>query len=148
MTNLALQNFHSYSRQLLQNIILHKSCIKVEMNEYGVKLTSKYGLQAERTTLWAFRYFPSAASVQSTNVPDTSSVSKFCINVDWWLFHLRQNCWSSSIFLPSICNQSRKARRPLVIRRFAKNSSYRRDEGQLACRVHRVYTTRSWLRVD
>jgi hypothetical protein len=64
-----------------------------------VGLTSKYGLQAERTTLWAFRYFPSAASVQSTSVPDSSNVSKFCIRVDWWLFHLRQNCWSSSIIL-------------------------------------------------
>jgi len=60
-------------------------------------LTSKYGLHAERTTLWALRVFPSAARVQSTSVPLSRSVSKFCMSVLWWLFHLRQNCWSSSM---------------------------------------------------
>lgn len=47
--------------KIKENMVLRKSDKK--------KLTSKYGLHAERTTLWAFRYFPSAANVQSTSVP-------------------------------------------------------------------------------
>lgn len=45
-------------------------------------LTSKYGLHADKTTLCAFRNFPSAASVQSTSVPFSRSVSKTAISVD------------------------------------------------------------------
>lgn len=67
-------------------------------NTYIYKnLTSKYGLHADKTTLCAFRHFPSAANVQSTKVPFSNNVSKTATNVDWWLFHLKQNCWSSSI---------------------------------------------------
>lgn len=56
-------------------------------------LTPKYGLQADRTTLWAFRYRPSAANVQSTRVPLSRRLSNTEISVLWWLFHRRQNCW-------------------------------------------------------
>lgn len=84
-----------------RNYLLKGNNWRLEKIKRKWKLTSKYGLHAERTTLWAFRYFPSAANVQSTNVPDSSNVSKFCISVVWWLFHLRQNCWSSSILLNS-----------------------------------------------
>lgn len=74
-----------------------------------IKLTAKYGLHAERTTLCAFRNFPSAANVQSTNVPFSKSVSNTEMSVLWWLFHRRQNCWSSSILgLLIICVDSRK----------------------------------------
>lgn len=61
------------------------------------ELTAKYGLHAESTTLCAFRNFPSAANVQSTRVPFSSNVSNTDISVLWWLFHRRQNCWSSSM---------------------------------------------------
>lgn len=79
----------------------------------GVILTAKYGLQAHKTTLWAFKNLPSAASVQSTSVPFSKSVSNTLINVLWWLFHRRQNCWSSSIlsfccFYYCFCNRRRK----------------------------------------
>lgn len=47
-----------------------------------IKLTSKYGLHADKTTLCAFRHFPSAANVQSTNVPFSNNVSKTATNVD------------------------------------------------------------------
>lgn len=46
-------------------------------------LTAKYGLHADKTTLWAFRNFPSAASVQSTSVPFSSRVSNTDISVLW-----------------------------------------------------------------
>lgn len=59
--------------------------------------TEKYGLHAERTTLCAFKNFPSAANVQSTRVSLSNSVSNTDISVLWWLFHRRQNCWSSSM---------------------------------------------------
>lgn len=75
--------------------------VGLSKDKQNVSLTSKYGLHAERTTLWALRVFPSAASVQSTSVPLSRSVSKFCMSVLWWLFHLRQNCWSSSMVLAS-----------------------------------------------
>ena len=58
------------------------------------KLTAKYGLQAHSTTLWACRNRPSAANVQSTSVWFSRSVSKTASKVCWWLFHLKQNCWS------------------------------------------------------
>lgn len=77
----------------------------------NIFLTSKYGLHAERTTLWALRVFPSAARVQSTSVPLSRSVSKFCMSVLWWLFHLRQNCWSSSMVVlasfPRFCTDEK-----------------------------------------
>lgn len=77
----------------------------------NILLTSKYGLHAERTTLWALRVFPSAARVQSTSVPLSRSVSKFCMSVLWWLFHLRQNCWSSSMVVlasfPRFCTDEK-----------------------------------------
>jgi len=61
--------------------------------------------------LWALRVFPSAARVQSTSVPLSRSVSKFCISVLWWLFHLRQNCWSSSMVIlasfPRFCTNDK-----------------------------------------
>lgn len=44
-------------------------------------LTAKYGLQAESTTLCALRNFPSAAKVQSTNVPFSNRVSNTLISV-------------------------------------------------------------------
>lgn len=62
-----------------------------------IKLTAKYGLHADKTTLCAFRNLPSAANVQSTNVPFSRSVSNTLISVLWWLFQRRQNCWSSSM---------------------------------------------------
>lgn len=61
--------------------------------------------------MWALRVFPSAARVQSTSVPLSRSVSKFCMSVLWWLFHLRQNCWSSSMVVlasfPRFCTDEK-----------------------------------------
>lgn len=85
--------------------------VRLSNDKQNVSLTSKYGLHAERTTLWALRVFPSAARVQSTSVPLSRSVSKFCMSVLWWLFHLRQNCWSSSMVVlasfPRFCTDER-----------------------------------------
>ena len=44
-------------------------------------LTAKYGLHADKTTLCAFKNFPSAANVQSTSVPFSNNVSKTLIKV-------------------------------------------------------------------
>lgn len=72
--------------------------MKSWQQKLDLRLTEKYGLHAERTTLCAFRNFPSAANVQSTRVSLSNNVSNTAISVLWWLFHRRQNCWSSSMF--------------------------------------------------
>lgn len=56
----------------------------IKINNFAKKvneLTAKYGLHADSTTLCALRNFPSAANVQSTNVPFSKSVSNTLISV-------------------------------------------------------------------
>lgn len=57
--------------------------------------SSKNGLQADRTTLWAFMLDPSHAKVTSTRDWEDKSSSKTVIRFPWWLFHFKQNCWVS-----------------------------------------------------
>jgi hypothetical protein len=61
---------------------LKKSGSQIWVNLKKKIQTSKNGLHAESTTLWAFRHFPSAANVQSTSVPFSNSVSKTATRVD------------------------------------------------------------------
>lgn len=56
--------------------------IRLKVENLKSLLTSKYGLQADRTTLCALRSFPSAANVQSTKVPLSNKVSNTATNVD------------------------------------------------------------------
>lgn len=64
-----------------------------EMNHHILNLTSKYGLQAESTILWAFKYWPSAASVQSTKELPFKRFSKLDTNTPLWSFQLKRSCW-------------------------------------------------------
>lgn len=59
----------------------HRMKTKTFMNCINARLTAKYGLQADKTTLCAFKNFPSAASVQSTSVPFSNNVSNTDISV-------------------------------------------------------------------
>ena len=66
-------------------------------------LTLKYGLQADKMTLWALRNWPSALRVTSTSDSSSNRVSKTENNVDRWLFHFRQNCCSVAILVSFLC---------------------------------------------
>lgn len=55
----------------------------------------KNGLHADRTTLCAWRRWPSQAMVTSVKSSSSLRASNWDVMFAWKLFHLRQNCWSS-----------------------------------------------------
>lgn len=70
-------------------------------NPYEAFLTSskdlKYGLQADRTILWALQVCPSQASVTSVKLFSSRRCRNDVTMLLWKSFHLRKNCcWCCS----------------------------------------------------
>lgn len=61
-------------------------------NKWNPIQTWKYVLHADSTTLCAFKCFPSAANVTSTNDSLFNKLENMEMKFGWWLFHLKQNC--------------------------------------------------------
>lgn len=78
---------------ILQNIICEETINLICLiYEWKTIHTWKYVLHADSTTLCAFKCFPSAAKVTSTNDSLFNKLENMEMKLGWWLFHLRQNC--------------------------------------------------------
>lgn len=53
--------------------------------------------------MWAFKVFPSQASVTSQKHSLSNNWENIACKLEWWYFHRKQYCWGASIFPAAGC---------------------------------------------